>query len=250
MIKNLIFKNSFLLLLLLPIYVYPQQIIENKTFTKGFTLENKKNIVIRNCTFGNKEGRIGFNIQNCENIRIENCKIAGVGNESYSDYYKSTLLPTDSTDFAVMKGNFNAIGLFLMNCKNITVKSCEIIDVFGQGLKVAGDNADKVSGIIIDSCRLAYIYDDGIKVEVENDQSDFDKVLPMKNVVIKNNIIHDIGLGITQLPYARHGMYVKSRDALIEGNTIYNCFYGEGISLRNAGLVRNKYKWQFKNGNN
>lgn len=56
-------------------------------------------------------------------------------------------------------------------------------------------------------------------------------------------MIHDIGLGTTQLPYARHGMYLKARDILVEGNTIYNCFYGQGISLRNAGIIRNNKIW-------
>lgn len=242
MINN---NYRYLIFCFLSVYFWAlsAQNIKNESFNQGLTIENRKNETISNCNISNKTGAKGLTISDCENVLIENCKISGVGSEMNSDYLKKTLLPSDSSDFAVHRGNFFAVGLYLSNCKNVIIRNCEITDVFGQGIKVTGDNADKVSGIVIDSCRIAYIYDDGIKVEVKDDQTDFNNVLPMKGIVIRNNLIHDTGLGITQLPYARHGMYVKSRDALIEGNTIYNCFYGEGISLRNAGIVRNNKVW-------
>lgn len=216
--------------------------IENKKFDTELTIDGKKNVLIKNCDFSNKSGKFGLQLLNCENVLVEDCRIVGVGNESLSDYFVN-LLPTDSTDFALSKGHYKAVALNLYNCKNVVIQKTEISDVFGQGIKVSGDNSSNVSEIVIDKCRIVYTYDDAIKIEVKDDQSDFNNVLPPKGVVIRNNLIHDIGLGLTQLPYARHGMYVKSRDALIEGNTIYNCFYGEGISLRNAGIVRNNKVW-------
>jgi hypothetical protein len=220
-----------------------QTVIEGKTFQEGFELLNQKNVLIRNCNFSNRSGRFGLKISNCENVTVEDCTVSGVGNEGFSKYITDGLLPTDSSDYPVRKGDFRAIGIHVADSRLVTIKKCRVQDVFGQGIKLGGASHLTAGQIKIDSCRIAYVYDDGIKVEVRNDQVLVDSVLPMQGVEITNNMIHDIGLGVTQLPYARHGMYVKARDALIEGNTIYNCFYGEGISLRNAGVVRANKVW-------
>lgn len=225
-------------------------IIENKTFEKGLLLENKNNLLIRNCTITHKEGKFGVKLSNCTNVRIEHCTIKSVGNESLSDYVSSSLISKDKNDYPQKKGHFDAKGVYLENSINVTVIDCEVTDVFGQGIKVYGDDYTKTNNIILDKNRIAYTYDDAIKFEVKGDQDDNGgtKSLPFKGGIIRNNLIHDIGLGTTQLPFARHGMYLKARDILVEGNTVYNCFYGQGISLRNAGIIRNNKVWNCYGG--
>lgn len=223
------------------------KVIKGQTFTNGLELRNEDNILIDSCTIINKNGNFGLLMDNCKNVVVRNCNIRNIGNESYSDYWAS-ILPKDSIDYPQTKGKFYAVGIKVYNSKDVKINSCEIMDVFGQGILVEASKATFGGEVLIENCRIAYIYDDGIKFTVKDDQYKPNMVLPYKGGIIRNNIIHDIGLGISQLPYARHGMYLKSRDILVEGNTVYNCFYGQGISLRNAGIIRNNRIWNCYSG--
>ncbi len=175
-------------------------------------------------------------------MEISNCRISGVGNEAIMNLENRK----GKFDTAYIFIEPNGYGIQLVNCTQTIVKNSKIIDVFGQGVRITGDNNQTTSDITIESNRIAYIYDDAVKFEVKGDQNDQSPELaklPFKGGVVRNNIIHDIGLGVTRLPFARHGMYLKAADILVEGNTIYNCFYGSGISLRNAGIIRNNTIW-------
>lgn len=248
MVKNVI-------LLLLIVFIRPsnllskdfEKVIKGQTFTNGLELKNEDNILIDSCIIINKNGNIGLLVDNCNNVVVSNCNIRNIGNESYS-YYWNSILPKDSIDYPQTKGKFSAVGIKIYNSKNVEINSCEIMDVFGQGIRVEASKSTLGGDVLIENCRIAYIYDDGIKFTVKDDQYKPEIVLPYKGGVIRNNIIHDIGLGISQLPYARHGMYLKSRDILVEGNIVYNCFYGQGISLRNAGIIRNNRIWNCYSG--
>ena len=222
------------------------EIIEGKTFENGLIIEGKTDVLIKGCHITNVDGKYGIKIMDCSNVRIENCIIRRVGNESVSDYFKTTILPLDSMDYPQTRGGFDCIGLWSHNSSDVSIFNCDITDVFGPGIKIRGSDCNTTKGISIEKSRIAYTYDDGIKIGVENDQDD-SSVLPFKGGIIRDNIIHDIGLGTSQLPYARHGMYLKARDILVEGNIIYNCFYGQGISLRNAGVIRNNKIWNCYN---
>jgi hypothetical protein len=221
------------------------EVIEGKSFDKGLSLSGKENVLIKNCQITNANGMNGIELKDCKNIRIEGCVVRHVGNESMSDYVKSSLLPKDSADYPQKRGKFDAKGIYLFNCIKVVVSDCDVTDIFGQGIKVNGDDYTKTGDILIANNRIAYTYDDALKFEIKGDQDDNGgkKNLPFKGGIVRNNVIHDIGLGITQLPFARHGMYLKARDILVEGNTVYNCFYGQGISLRNAGIIRNNKVW-------
>jgi len=221
------------------------EVIEGKTFDKGLSLSGKENVLIKNCQITNPNGSIGLELSKCKNVRIENCVIRNVGNETMSDYVSGSLFPKDSADYPQKRGKFHSSGILLNNSSNITISKCEITDIFGRGLLVEGDVWENAQNIVIDSCRIAYIYDDGMlfTVSYKGGESEMTTKLTFKGGRITNNLIHDIGLGTSQLPFARHGMYLKARDVLVEGNTIYNCFYGQGISLRNAGIIRNNKVW-------
>ena len=122
----------------------------------------------------------------------------------------------------------------------------EVLGVFGQGIVAYGDSREHTGDITLKGNRIAHIYDDAVKFQVRGDQGDLDPseiALPFLGGVVRGNVIHDIGLGATRLQAPRHGMYLKAADILVEGNTIYNCFFGSGISLRNADVIRNNRIW-------
>lgn len=211
-----------------------QEIIENKTFKNGLALKNKNNVIIRNCTISNPTGQHCLLLEECSNISVENCTIKSAGNDTNYDIDKRT--GDFNPDYIFC--NFLSHGIYIRNSKHIKVLNSEIMDTMGQGIRVHGNDNTKTSDITIEGCRICYTYDDGIKFSVDKDQEPAENA-PFKGGIIRNNVLHDIGLGMTRLPFARHGMYLKTADVLVEGNTIYNCFYGSGISLRNAGIIRN-----------
>lgn len=209
-----------------------EEIIENKTFENGLQLKDKKDVIIRNCHISNPEGHALF-LSNCENVIIEKCIIRKAGNEKNYDIDARTGDFNPNYIFC----NFLNHGIYLRNCRKVKVLHSEIMDTMGQGIRIHGNDNKSTYDITIEGCRVCYTYDDGIKFSVDKDQEPAENA-PFKGGIIRNNILHDIGLGMTRLPFARHGMYLKTADVLVEGNTIYNCFYGSGISLRNAGIIR------------
>jgi hypothetical protein len=243
-------------------------IFENQTFHEGLLLENQQNLIIRNCEFSNRNGDHGLRLINCRNVRVEKCRVIGVGNECHlalpgeTGYAPFALLPTTQTPLEPWRDGTLAIppakyegyiftplpgyGIHLINCHNVVVTNCDVLDVFGQGIVVYGDSRESSGNVTIEGNRIAYIYDDAVKFFVLGDQGDLDPTqmnLPFLGGVIRGNVIHDIGLGLTRLQAPRHGMYLKAADILVEDNTVYNCFYGAGISLRNAGIIRNNRVW-------
>ena len=70
---------------------------------------------------------------------------------------------------------------------------------------------------------------------------------PVPGLVIRDNLIHDVGKHhISDVHSPMHGMYVKATDPLVEGNVIYNCFDGSGLSIRSTGVYRNNRIWNVK----
>lgn len=207
-------------------------IIENQSFDKGLQLDNKADLVIRNCQITHRDGSFGLSLTRCQNIRIEDCTIRRIGNEAMVE---KSLKIVEGYEFSPT----NVAALKIDRSKNIVVARNDITDSFGKGIYVSAELWHETSDILIEGNRIAYIYDDAIYFSTKNDQSPPKPALPLRGAILRNNTIHDIGLGLSQLPFARHGMYLKVRDVLVEGNTISNCFFGEGISLRNAGVIRN-----------
>lgn len=243
-------------------------LIENQTFREGLRIENQDDLVIRHCEFGNRQGDHGFRLINCRNVRIERCRILGVGHESslslpgepdYAPFAPSSEAqvphePWRDGTLSIPPENYagyiftplRAYGLHLINCHHVIVSENEVLDIFGQGIVVYGDSRLSTGDITLERNRIAYIYDDAVKFQVRGDQGDLDPSklsLPFLGGIVRGNVIHDIGLGATRLQAPRHGMYLKAADILVENNTIYNCFYGSGISLRNAGILRRNRIW-------
>ncbi len=206
------------------------EIIENKIFERGFVLKDRSHVILRHCTFMNREGRDGLLIENCSDVRIENCTVRRVGNETMPD---KALRLYEGYPFAPLGSN----GIYIVNSRNVTVVDTEVTDIFGRGIHVYAESPSRGGDITIERSRVAYTYDDGILFSTKGDQGD-QSPPPMKGAIIRGNVIHDIALGLNRNGFARHGMYLKVRDAVVEDNVIFNVFYGEAISLRNSGIVR------------
>lgn len=236
----------FILLSSLPILGAAQQpeIIDGKQFEKGLQLERKDNILIRNCQITNPDGTYGISLKNCKNVRIENCTVRRIGNESVIG--KNIQYKGDKGQYEFEPKGID--GIRLEDCYDVRIYKSDITDVFGRGVHVLGRSWQTTGNITVEESRIAYVDDDGILFHSDKDQANPEAVLPLKGGKIINNVIHDVGLGLTRLAFARHGMYLKTRDVLVEGNRIYNCFYGQGISLRNAGIIRHNTVWNCRGG--
>lgn len=169
--------------------------VGGKVFEKGLKLENRENILIRKCQISNRDGTFGIALTGCKGIRIEECLIRRIGNEAVQE-----------TGVRVIKGHEfvpapldHLAGISLHNCRNVDIIGNEITDSASKGITIT------------------------VSAQRMNE--------PVYALIESNRI----GLGLTRLGFARHGMYLSARDAVVEGNTIYNCFYGEGISVLNIG---------------
>ena len=216
------------------------EIIEGRTFEKGLKLENRENILIRNCEISNRDGAFGIRLENCRNVRIEDCVIRRIGNEKMLGETRMV------KGYEYLSHALDQLaGIYLSDCKTIVISGNEISDSVSKGiaLHASGQKWKEPVDTLIENNRIAYIVDDGIDFHTHAPGPSKDIHSMLSGVTIRNNVIHDIGLGLTKLGFARHGIYLSTRDAVVEGNTIYNCFYGEGISIRNSAIVRNNRVW-------
>ncbi|MBI4975928.1 MAG: right-handed parallel beta-helix repeat-containing protein [Spirochaetes bacterium] len=207
-------------------------IIENRTIDTGIAISDCDGLTIRNCVISNRGGLDGIALRNCSRVRIEHCRISRIGNETMQETGVRTIHGYDFVPAALDRIH----GIHLHDCSDAVIAGNEITDSCSKGISITASDAEKSKRIVIENNRIAYIYDDGIDFGITG--ADRDVYLPIAGVIIRGNIIHDIGLGLTRLGFARHGIYLTVRDALVENNTIYNCFYGEGVSIRNAAVVR------------
>lgn len=216
------------------------EIIEGKTFPNGLELKGKKNVLIRDCQISNPDGHNGILLDSCFNVRIEKCLIRRIGNKEM--FFGNT---RDVKGFQYISPELEDVhGIFIVNSKNIDVIGNEITDSFSKGITMKADGWQSSSDVLIEGNRIAYIYDDAIDFYTLNrNRDDARQHLALRGMTIRNNVIHDIGLGLTRLGFARHAIYLSTCDAVVEGNVIYNCFYGEGISIRSSAIVRNNKIW-------
>ena len=216
------------------------EIIEGRTFEEGIKLENRENVLIRNCRITNPNGTFGIHLQNCRNVRIEGCVIRRIGDEKLLEktrMVKGYEYHTNALD--------KLAAISLNDCNTIFIVGNEITDSQSKGIAVHASESKWKEPVdtLIENNRIAYIVDDGIDFGVATPGPVKDIRYMFSGITIRNNLIHDIGLGLTKLGFARHAIYLSTRDAIVEGNTIYNCFYGEGISIRNSAVVRNNKVW-------
>jgi hypothetical protein len=212
------------------------EIIENRTFPEGLVLDRRNDVLIRNCQFSISRAGNGLSLVNCRRIRVENCVVRRVGREELLN-----LPPRQVGEHEFHPVALHAVhGIMLQDSTEVSLVGNDITDVLGVGISayMSYERMDEDAQILIEKNRVAYTFDDGIDFSVKGGSRDPDIRPNLRGVTIRQNVIHDIGLGLSSLTFARHGMYLSVRDAVVEENTIYNCFYGEGISVRNSGIIR------------
>lgn len=116
--------------------------------------------------------------------------------------------------------------LFVLNSSSITIDDCYLNNhkrpsaAHSAFLRVGGGN-----NVIVRNSDI--IGSDGNGIFNEN----------CSNLTIKNNVITTTGRFPFSVSAPFHGIYSRSPDALIEGNTISNCRDGSGVSMRSTGRI-------------
>ncbi len=209
-------------------------VISGQTFTSQFAISNLFDLTIQNCTFKDFTASPGVEINNCKNVVFKNCLVDNI----ISPISRGLAVRINNFTNVVIdsiiirnhhstSGHSSALNIDGANSQNITVKNSQIYDVDGGGIVTEGTST----------------------VDVEPGKSTHDKPIP--GVKILNNLIHDCGLAQDDSPLQnspKHGLYVKAWDCLVEGNTVYNCFDGQCLSIRSTGVVRGNTCYNGRSG--
>ncbi len=209
-------------------------LISGQTFTSQQIIGNLFNVTIENCTFKNMVASPALGVTDCKNVIIKNCLIENI---KYSSSQGIALRINNFSDVLIdsitirhhraPNGHSSALNIDGALSKNITVQNSTIYDVDGGGIVTNGTST----------------------VDVEPGKSTHDRPIP--GVKILNNLIYDTGLSPDDSPLQnspKHGMYVKAWDCLVEGNTVYNAWDGQCISIRSTGVVRGNTCYNARTG--
>lgn len=155
------------------------------------------------------------------NVLIINCDIhdvSGATNAIELNNCKKVLVINNTIRGHRYEGHGNAIQV-RYGCEDVIIENNKIYDCDGTGISTAGSSA----------------------VCCPHDN-------PVPGCIIRGNLIHDVGKYPDPVGNSpKHGMYVKAQDVLIENNVVYNCFDGQGLSVRSTGTVRGNMVWNCKN---
>lgn len=121
-------------------------------------------------------------------------------------------------------------GIFIRDVERVKISGCEISGVKGQGgirLSATGGSKD----VLLLENHIHDVAENGINASQRSDDD-----VHHDGLVVRGNLVERTGLeadsGLT------HGLYIQSRDALIEGNTVRQSNDGNGISVRSTSHVR------------
>lgn len=117
-------------------------------------------------------------------------------------------------------------GIFIRDVERVKVSGCEISGVKGQGgirLSATGGSKD----VLLLGNHIHDVAENGINASQRADDD-----VHHDGLIIRDNLVERTGMeandGLT------HGLYVQSRDAVIEGNTVRESTDGNGISIRST----------------
>ncbi|MGR3402203.1 MAG: right-handed parallel beta-helix repeat-containing protein [Paracoccus sp. (in: a-proteobacteria)] len=152
--------------------------------------------------------------------------------------YNSTLRLTGSEwDNTLVRNvvieNVNGNGALLRDVDNVTFENVTIRNVSGDGIKLSTQGS--TSNVVISNSDISRVGEDGINAGQRYEQG-----VSHPGLQIIGNTIDQTGLngGNDGL---RHGIYVQSRDVLIQDNRVTNSEDGNGISVRSSGIVKDNY---------
>lgn len=180
-------------------------------------------VLLRNSIFENIKGNDAIAIVNSDNVYIDNVvvdRLGGKNNLSGIRIHNSTNVTIANSVISKISSPRHSAGIKITGSKsaNITIANNHIHETYGNGI---------ISGGCSDCAATQTVHD-----------------TPVPRLKITNNLIHDTGKTPTPVRSSpTHGMYVKAQDAYIMGNTIYNIFDGQGISIRSTAVVLNNKVW-------
>ena len=190
---------------------------------KPLRIIDMSDVLLKNSTFKNIKNHDAIAIINSDNVYIDNIVVDR------------------------LSGKNNLSGIRIHNSTNVTIAKSVISRIssprHSAGIKITGS---KSANIAIADNHIYETYGNGIVSDGCSDCAATQTVhdTPVPGLKITDNLIHDTGKTPTPVRNSpTHGMYVKAQDAYIAGNTIYNTFDGEGISIRSTAIVRNNKVW-------
>lgn len=157
-----------------------------------------------------------------------------IENVTYTDTLRLVGSEWDNTLIRnVVIENVNGNGALLRDVDNVTFDNVTIVNVDGDGIKLSTQGS--TSNVVISNSDISRIGEDGI-----NAGQRYRDGVDHPGLKILDNTIDQTGMngGNDGL---RHGIYVQSRDFLIEGNRVSDSEDGNGISVRSSGIVRDNY---------
>lgn len=121
-------------------------------------------------------------------------------------------------------------GVFIRDVERVKISGCEISGVRGQGgirLSATGGSRD----VTLEGNHIHDVAENGINASQRADDD-----VHHERLIVRDNFVERTGLeasdGLT------HGLYIQSREAVIEGNTVLESMDGNGISIRSTITVR------------
>ncbi|MEL6441279.1 MAG: right-handed parallel beta-helix repeat-containing protein [Cyanobacteria bacterium J06621_8] len=210
-----------------------------------------QNVLIINSTFNNVQSGDAIYIRDSDNVHIENVTINNTINNDAIDIRYSDDVYIDDIIVNKISGASDLSGVRIWQSTDIIIEDSEFSRIFSPGhsagIKIA--RGELTANVTIDNNHVYNTYGNGIvsgggSAALEPNQA---HDTPNPGLRITNNLIHDIGK--TPSPRANspvHGLYIKAQDAYIAGNTVYNSFDGEGISIRSTAVVIDNKIWDTK----
>ncbi len=120
--------------------------------------------------------------------------------------------------------------ILLMGASHVTIDSCIFYNIQGDAIRIRELQGGSDS-ITITNCVFDSIYGNGIHIFENN-----------PNITIQNNKMNNIGLdtlgSANEAPH--HGIYATSKNVLIENNVIHDIYNNNGncVSIRSSGIIR------------
>ncbi len=205
-------------------------IISGQNFIgRSYTVSGKKNVLIKDSTFKDMANVYqALKIENSDNVYILNSRFEQIHGSSG---HVSALRIENSTNVVV---------------DGITITEQRAPDQHSHGIFINGSAS---SNIIIKNSHIYNTDGNGISTGGTSDESLTIHDMPIPNVKVQNNLIHDVAQSKDMAGNSpKHGMYVKAVDALIENNTVYNVADGSCLSVRSTAIVRGNKAYNCRGG--
>lgn len=149
-------------------------------------------------------------------------------------YFKTLRIEGPAWNNTLIRGitiiGADRMGIFVRDVDNIRIENCTIKKIAGNGIQLSSRGS--TNGVTIARNHIEDCLGNGISVP-QRANSGIDHL----NLQIIRNTIKNSGL--KQSGKGAHGIYVQCSEFQIIGNIVTGARWGNGISVRSSGIVRN-----------